>query len=72
MYIDGHEREDVVAYHQKFVTQFFNQYAPQMYTWDHNSKETTPAAGFPITNNCPFQLIPVTHDKSTFFANNER
>ena len=74
MYIDGHEREDVVAYHQKFVTRFFNQYAPRMYTWDHDGKETIPAAGSPLanTNNRPFRLIPVTHDESTFFANDER
>jgi hypothetical protein len=48
MYIDGHEREDVVSYRQKFVTQFFNQYTPQMYTWDHGGKETTPATGLPL------------------------
>lgn len=74
MYIDGHEREDVVAYHQKFVTQFINQYAPCMYTWDHDGKEMTLATGFPLanTNNHPFQVIPMTHDESTFFANDER
>ena len=74
MYIDSHEREDVVAYRQKFVTRFFIQYAPRMYTWDHDGEETIPAAGSPLanTNNRPFQLILVTHDKSTFFANDER
>lgn len=73
MYIDGHEREDVVAYRQKFVGRFLTHYAPRMYTWDNAGNEAKPV-GFnsPDIRNGRFRLIAVTHDKSTFYANDER
>jgi hypothetical protein len=72
MYIDGHEWDDVVAYRQQFVSRFFKDYAPRMFTWDHEGNMTRPANGFAIPNNRPFRLILVTHDESTFYANDER
>jgi hypothetical protein len=64
MYIDGHEREDVVEYQCRFVDQF-QQYERHFHIWD-NDGHKLPAA---IDN---FQLILITHDKSTFFQNNQR
>ena len=72
MYIDGHEREDVVAYRQKFVSQFLTHYAPWMYTWDNEGNETKPVGFNSPDINGRFRLIPVTHDESTFHANDER
>ena len=39
MYIDGHEHDDVIAYHQKFMSQFLTRYAPWMYTWDNDENK---------------------------------
>ena len=73
MYVDGHEWEDVVAYHEQFVTEFLTQYVPRMYTWDNNGVKTKPL-GFNshgIQNGC-FWLIPVSHNESSFHANDEQ
>jgi hypothetical protein len=72
MYIDGHEREGVVTYHQQFVNWFLTCYTPWMHTWDNDGIEMKPI-GFhsPEINGC-FRIIPVTHDESTFYANDER
>jgi len=72
MYIDGHKREDVIAYHKQFMAHFLTQYAPWMYTWDHDGAETKLAVGFPVPGNCPFQVILVTHNESTSIVNDER
>ncbi len=64
MYIDGHERDDVVAYWNMFVHQWV-EYETRFQIWDDN--------GNPLP--CPFNschLILVTHDESTFFQNDER
>lgn len=52
----------------------WHNFLPNMhlYTWDNNGIEMKPAGGFLIFNQCPFWLIPMTHDESTFFANDER
>ena len=74
MYLDGHEREDVVAYRNAFVDQFMKLYAPRMYTWDREGREIKPSReGFTgDLNDCPFRLILVTHNESTFHANDKR
>ena len=74
MYIDGHEREDVVAYQKGFVERFAQHYAPCMYNWDCDGRETKPSRdGFTgDLKGRPFRLILVTHDESTFYANDER
>jgi hypothetical protein len=64
MYIDGHERDDVVAYRQAFVYRWA-EYEVRFPFWDDN--------GNPLphrTDLCP--LILVTHDESVFFQNDER
>ena len=64
MYIDGHERDDVVAYRQAFVYRWA-EYEPRFQIWDAN--------GNPLP--CPSDsrpLILVTHDESIFFQNDER
>ena len=72
MYIDGHEREDVVLYRDAFV-QRFKQYEHRFHLWDDNGVELPPPRGFPVPKaaGC-FRLILITHDESTFFQNDQR
>ena len=65
MYIDGHERDDVVAYRQAFVHRWAD-YEMRFHIWDNGGG---PLARSP-SNLHP--LILVTHDESTFFQNDER
>ena len=64
MYIDGHERDDVVTYRRAFVHRWA-EYESRFPIWDDN--------GNPLprpSNSRP--LILVTHDESVFFQNDER
>ena len=66
MYIDGHERDDVVAYRCAFVHRWA-EYEANFQFWDDN--------GNPLPSSCPSdlrRLILITHDESTFFQNDER
>ncbi|KAJ7135531.1 hypothetical protein C8R46DRAFT_1014739 [Mycena filopes] len=38
MYVDGHEREDVVAYRAAFVKRWLEQYEPRMVVYDNDGK----------------------------------
>ncbi|KAF7310220.1 hypothetical protein MIND_00395700 [Mycena indigotica] len=74
MYVDGHEREDVVAYRKAFVKRWMEGYEPRMVTYDNDGNEAKRPDG--DTFKLPerylgqrFQLIPVTHDESTFYKN---
>jgi hypothetical protein len=72
MYIDGHEREDVVQYRTAFV-QRFKQYERRFHLWDDNGEELPPPRGFPVPEAAGrFRLVLVTHDESTFFQNDQR
>jgi hypothetical protein len=72
MYIDGHERDDVVQYRNAFV-QRFKQYERRFHLWDDNGEELPPPRGFPVPEAAGrFRLILVTHDESTFFQNDQR
>jgi hypothetical protein len=72
MYIDGHEREDIVQYRTAFV-QRFKQYERRFHLWDDTGKELPPPRGFPVPEAAGrFRLILVTHDESTFFQNDQR
>jgi len=64
MYVNGHEREDVVEYRRRFISRW-KQYECRFHTWDDDGNE------FPVPGR-HFQLIPVTHDESTFYQNDER
>jgi hypothetical protein len=64
MYIDGHERDDVVAYRRAFVCRWAD-YETQFQFWDDNGNPLPRASD-------SRRLILVTHDESTFFQNDER
>ena len=66
-HIDGHEREDVVNYHDKFI-QWWKEYEKRMVTFDNIGNIGTIPSGFPVPGG-KIQLILVTHDESTFYAN---
>ena len=65
MYIDGHERDDVVAYRQAFVYRWA-EYEMRFQIWDDNGNPLPP----PLSDLR--RLILVTHDESVFFQNDER
>lgn len=57
MYIDGHEREDVVQYRKEFLVRW-SEYEKRMVTYDSETGEPNNILqGFPIGNRRPFRLI---------------
>ena len=70
MYIYGHEREDVVEYHTKVFLPFWFSIEEHMMTWDNNNEPILPCgmAMFPQKKH----VVLVTHDDSTFYANDHR
>ncbi|KAJ6553649.1 hypothetical protein B0H10DRAFT_2241965 [Mycena sp. CBHHK59/15] len=75
MYIDGHEREDVVAYRAAFVKRFLEEYEPRMWSYDNDGNTIQQPEGFVLQGKYkgqPFRIILVTHDESTFYANDRR
>ena len=68
MYIDGHEREDVVAYQCEFVEQW-GTYKKRFHQWDDDVHELPHPNGFPVPNGLLFRLILIMHDESTFYQN---
>ncbi|THU79940.1 hypothetical protein K435DRAFT_810298 [Dendrothele bispora CBS 962.96] len=70
MYIDGHEREDVVRYRNDFV-QRWKEYEKRMVTFDKDGNPTMPN-GFEVPQGPRFRLVLVTHDESTFYAHDRR
>jgi hypothetical protein len=64
MYIDGHERDNIVAYRQAFVYQWA-EYESRFQIWDNNGN---PIPHLPDSH----PLILITHNESVFFQNNER
>ena len=70
MYLDGHEREDVVAYRDAFVARW-KEYEKQFHTWDSDGIEHRPQNAFPVKGG-RFRLILVTHDESVFYQNDFR
>jgi hypothetical protein len=72
MYIDGHEREDVVQYRDAFV-QRFKQYERRFHLWDDNGEELPLPHGFSVPEAAGRpRLVLITHDESTFFQNDQR
>ena len=67
MYLDGHEREDVVTYQKAFLDRWA-EYEKQMLTYDKDGLVNTSPAGFEVPGS-HFQLVLVTHEESTFYAN---
>ncbi|KAF8192784.1 hypothetical protein K438DRAFT_2017942 [Mycena galopus ATCC 62051] len=75
MYVDGHEREDVIAYRTAFVKRWLEHYEPRMVEYDNDGKVVKEPAGYVLKGKFkgrPFRLILVTHDESTFYANDRR
>ena len=74
MYLDGHEREDVVAYRNAFVARW-REYERQFHTWDSEGNEHRPQNDFWVPGGSRgglFRLILVTHDESIFYQNDFR
>ena len=71
MYIDGHEREDVVEYRNQFIKRW-KEYKKRMVTYANNGNIDSTPSGFPVPQGHHFWLILVTHDESTFYANDRR
>lgn len=69
MYVDGHERKDVVEYRSAFVQRWKEKYEPRMHTWDEHGNEIHPQAEG--TDGLK-RLILVTHDESHFHSHDER
>jgi hypothetical protein len=64
MYIDGHERDNVMAYRKDFVERWVG-YETRFQIWDNDGNTLPrPPDSFP--------LILVMHNESTFFQNDER
>ncbi|KAJ7242820.1 hypothetical protein B0H12DRAFT_1023434 [Mycena haematopus] len=75
MYIDGHERSDVVEYREGFVARW-REYDKRMNIYDNDGnlelgpQRNTPPGTVPfLPDGHAFKLILVTHDESTFFQN---
>ena len=71
MYIDGHEREDVVEYRNQFMKRW-REYEKRMVTYDNDGNVDSIPSGFPVPQGYQFQLILVTHDESMFYTNDRR
>jgi hypothetical protein len=65
MYIDGHERDDVVAYRRVFIHRWAAEYETRFQIGDDNGNP------LPFPSNSR-RLILITHDESIFFQNDER
>ena len=67
MYIDGHERKDVVEYRNNFVKRW-KEYEKRFIIYDNNGDIFSTPTGFTVPERA-FRLILVTHDESTFYEN---
>jgi hypothetical protein len=77
MYVDGHEREDVVAYRDQFVTRW-REYEARFEVGGLPSPQPSsiviagPAQGFQTPTALYPRLVLVTHDESIFYQNDGR
>ena len=69
MYLDGHEREHVVTYQKAFLD-CWAEYEKWMLTYDKDGLVNASPAGFEVPGS-HFWLVLVTHDESTFYANDK-
>ncbi|THU79841.1 hypothetical protein K435DRAFT_696926 [Dendrothele bispora CBS 962.96] len=69
---DGHEREDVKRYQEGFCKRWL-EYEKRMVLYDNDGKIESWPTAFPVPQGrFRFRLVPVTHDESTFYANDRR
>jgi hypothetical protein len=78
MYVDGHERPDVVEYRDGFIVRW-KEYEKRMSIYSNDGdlergpQRTAKLGEGPIpSDGRPFKLILVTHDESTFFQNDRK
>ncbi|KAF9455309.1 hypothetical protein BDZ94DRAFT_1205895, partial [Collybia nuda] len=72
MYIDGHERPDIVEYREAFIERW-KEYEKRMALFNNDGeRESFSPQGFPIPSGQVFKLILVTHDESIFYENDRR
>jgi hypothetical protein len=71
MYIDGHEREDVVEYRRRFVERW-KEYEKRFVIYGNDGNVLSTPTGFAVPQGVRFRLILVTHDESTFYENDCR
>lgn len=72
MYIDGHERPDIVEYREAFIARW-KGYEKRMRTFNNDGEpEHFSPQGFPVPAGQVFKLMLVTHDESIFYENDRR
>ena len=71
MYVDGHEREDIVEYRTEFIKRW-KIYDKRMYSYDNDGNREGELTGFPVPPCQRFRLILLTHDESTFYETDRR
>ncbi|KIJ26478.1 hypothetical protein M422DRAFT_140014, partial [Sphaerobolus stellatus SS14] len=73
MFIDGHERPDVTEYRNSLVERWLGEkgYEKRMVVYDNDGNIVSKPNGWGDKNH-RFLLILVTHDESTFYANDRR
>ncbi|KAH9830937.1 uncharacterized protein C8Q71DRAFT_727129 [Rhodofomes roseus] len=67
-YVDGHERKDVVTYHQTVFLPTLARNDDRIRTYDTNGDEIPYSGPRPMKH----RLVIWFHDKSTFYANDQR
>ncbi|KAF5337676.1 hypothetical protein D9758_013007 [Tetrapyrgos nigripes] len=71
-YEDGHERPDVVKSRDEFCKRWM-EYKKRMVLYDRNGEVESIPTPFPVPQGpYRFQIIPITHDESTFYAHDRR
>lgn len=71
MYKDGHEDSEVVAYRKAFCDRWTNDYSRRMWSYDNNGSKICDLETVNLKDG-RYPLILVTHDESTFYANDRR
>jgi len=71
MYIDGHERKDVVEYRKGFI-ECWKEYEKHFIIYDNDENVISTPTGFSVLQGVQFRLILMTHDESTFYENDCR
>ena len=71
MYVDGHKWENVVWYCNEFLERW-KGYEKCMVTYNNDGNINSTPTGFPLPQGQRFRLVLVTHNKSTFYANDCR
>jgi len=69
MYIDGHEREDVVNYRQNHFLPLWSILESRMTTWTSQNQMQPPVLPDFLLKK---RIVLITHDESTFYAHDRR